>query len=605
VPKQNVKSIWFITLLKKTIIFLLKLRLKYLPGRLFIFLLSIITGLLAGLTAVVLKTSVHNFQHFLTGSLNSNYNTYLLVLFPVAGLLLSTAYVQIFRKGNLHRGIGNVLVEINKNNGTISRHKLYSQMISSFFTLGFGGSAGLEAPISVTGAAIGSRLSVLLRINENERILLAGCGAAGGIAAIFNSPVAGVLFAVEIVLSEMTIPAFIPLIISSAAATLVSKLLYEGQPFKLITNEWHIDSIGFYIVLGILCSFISVYMIRVYYSVRKISLKVTHPYIKALMGSLLLGLMLFVFPPLFGEGYNIVELLLNGKYFDLFNGSLFWQFRGNMPALLVFAFIAMMLKVLATAVTVSSGGNGGMFGSSLFVGALLGFVYAQTLKLAGFAVPLDVNFIVVAMAGILAGVIHSPLTAIFLIAEITGGYVLFVPLMIVVSLSYFICRHFEPYSAYTKDIAEKGLYYRYNRDRYILERIKISQLIETGFVKLNTKDPFFRLVDAVEKSSRNIFPVVDDKNHLAGIVLLDNVREMLFEKDIYNLILVQDIMTASPAVVDAEKDSLYVVLKKLDDTNMWVLPVVQKGIYTGFVSKASILNHYRNTLVKQTKDNEW
>jgi CIC family chloride channel protein len=413
------------------------------------------------------------------------------------------------------------------------------------------------------------------------------------------------LFAVEIVLSEMTIPAFVPLIISSAAATLVSKLLYEGQPFKLITNEWHIDSVGFYIVLGILCSFISVYMIRIYYTVKKMAAGIKYPYLKALGGAVILGVMLFVFPPLFGEGYNIVELLLNGKYFDLFNGSLFWQFRDNMPALLIFAFFVMMLKVFATAVTVSSGGNGGMFGSSLFVGALLGFVYSQGLKLAGFAVPIDVNFIVVAMAGILAGVIHAPLTAIFLIAEITGGYVLFVPLMIVVSLSYFICRYFEPYSAYTKDIAEKGEYYPYNRDRYILERIKISQLIETGFIKLNVKDPFFRLVDAVEKSSRNIFPVVDDKNQLAGVVLLDNVREMLFERDIYNLILVQDIMTAPAAVVDAEKDSLYVVLKKLDDAKMWVIPVVQKGKYAGFVSKASILNHYRNMLVKQTRANEW
>jgi CIC family chloride channel protein len=592
-------------LVKKIIIFLLKVRLKYLPGRLFLVLLSIITGILAGLIAVVLKTSVHQFQNILTGSLHSSYYTYLYVLFPVAGLLLSTAYVQIFRKGNLSRGIGNVLVEINKNNGKISSHKLYSQMITSFFTLGFGGSAGLEAPISVTGAAIGSRLSIILRINERERMLLAGCGAAGGIAAIFNSPIAGVLFAVEIILSEMTIPAFVPLIISSAAATLISKLLYEGQPFKLITNEWHIDSIGFYILLGILCSFLSVYMIRVYYYVRSLSLRIKHPYIKAVVGALILGFMLFLFPPLFGEGYNIVEFLLDGKYTEIFNGSLFWQYKDNVSALLIFSFCTMMLKVIATAVTVSSGGNGGMFGSSLFVGALFGFIYARVIRLAGFATPLDVNFIVVAMAGILAGVIHAPLTAIFLIAEITGGYALFVPLMVVVSLSYFICRYFEPYSAYTKDIAERGEYYRYNRDMYILEHIKISQLIESDYVKLNVKDPFFRLVDAVEKSNRNIFPVVDDKNQLAGIVLLDNIREMLFDRDIYNLILVQDIMAAPPAVIDVEKDKLYVILKKLDEYKIRALPVVQNGVYIGFVSKANILTHYRNILVRQTQAYKW
>ena len=563
-------------------------------------IVSIIIGILAGLTAVVLKTSVHYMQNFLHSAFNDQYQTYFFAIYPIIGLFLSALYVQYFRKGDLSRGIGNVLIEISNKKGKVAKHKLYSQLISSFFTLGFGGSAGLEAPISVTGAAIGSNTALFLKIGERERKLLLGCGAAGGIAAIFNSPIAGVLFAVEIVLSEFTTPNFVPLLISSASATVVSKLLYTGQPFKLITESWHLNSLPYYILLGVICSLLSIYIIKIYYGFQTLYDKWQQRYLKTLSGGLTLGILLFIFPALFGEGYNIVESLLDGKYLVLFDRTIFGQQQNNVAFLLGYAALIMMLKAIATSITVNSGGNGGMFGSSLFIGALLGFIYSRIINITGIHHVTEVNFIAVAMAGILAGVIHAPLTAIFLIAEITGGYALFIPLMIVVSLSYFITIYFEPFSAYTKGIAERGEFIPYDRDRLILGNLKLSKLIEKDFIPLNKEDTLGKLIDVIERSKRNIFPIVDGDGSLVGIVLLDDVREIIFESHLHNLIIMQDIMTKPPAVVDV-KEKMYDIVKKIDVLDVWNLPVVNGNQYVGFISKSKILSHYRSLLIRQTQ----
>jgi chloride channel protein, CIC family len=562
--------------------------------------MSIVVGLIAGLAAVVLKTSVHFMQNFLHSSFEDYHNTWLFLIYPAVGLLISTFIIQYFRKGRLQRGIGNVLLEITKNKGVVARHKLYTQMITSFFTLGFGGSAGLEAPISVTGAAIGSQSSMALRLGEKERKLLLGCGAAGGIAAIFNSPIAGVLFAVEILLLEMSIPAFIPLLISSASSTVISKFLYTGQPFRLITDQWQLDSLPYYIILGIMCSLLSVYIIKVYAGANKFYVRIKNPYVKAITGGAVVGIMIYFLPPLFGEGYFIVEALLYEDYLKLLNDSLFMDYKNNIWFILIFSFAAMMLKVIATSVTVNSGGNGGMFGSSLFIGALLGFIYSRLINITGFHMVNESNFIVVAMAGILAGVIQAPLTAIFLIAEITGGYALFIPLMVVVALSYFITRYFEPNSVYTKEITERGEFERYDRDRMVLENLAISRIIETDFETLNEMDTLASLVSAIEKTKRNIFPVTDDDSTLKGIVLLDDVREVMFNKSMYNLIIMKDIMRTPPAVVDV-KDKMYDIIKKFDELNIWNLPVIKGGKYIGFISKANILDHYRELLKRLSK----
>ena len=587
-------------MLNRNLARLIKLRIKLIPNRVFLILVSIVVGILAGLAAVALKTSVFFVQNLLHSSLKDYQNTYIFFIYPVIGLLLSTLYVQVFRKGELARGIGNVIIEISKKRGVVAKHKMYSQLISSLLTLGFGGSAGLEAPISVTGAAIGSNTALAFKIGEKERRLLLGCGAAGGIAAIFNSPIAGVLFAIEIILSELTIPAFVPLLISSASATVVSKALYTGQPFRLITESWQMSAIPYYIILGIVCAVISIYTIKVYTNFHKIFAKWKRPYLKALTGGLILGLMLFLLPPLYGEGYHIVESLLNGDYLRLFDDSLFWQFKDNITFIIIYATVIMLIKVIATSVTVNTGGNGGMFGSSLFVGALLGFVYAKVINVSGIQQVTEVNFIVVAMAGILAGVIHSPLTAIFLIAEITGGYALFIPLMIVVSLSYFLTIYFEPFSIYTKKIAEEGEFILYDRDKLILENLLLSKMIETDFISLHINDTLSKLIEAIERSRRNVFPVLDDEKNLVGVILLDNVREIIFDRHLYSLIVAGDIMTTPEAVVDV-KDKMYDIVKKLDELNAWNLPVVNDGKYLGFISKANILSHYRDLLVKQTQ----
>jgi len=563
-------------------------------------MVSVVIGIFAGLVAVVLKDSVHLMQNFLHSSFEDYRNTYFFLIYPLIGLLLSTFFVQYFRKGRLHRGIGNVLLEITRNKGKVAGHKLYSQLISSFFTLGFGGSAGLEAPISVTGAAIGSRISMALRLGENERKLLLGCGAAGGIAAIFNSPIAGVLFAIEILIIELSIPAFIPLLVSSASATVVSKALYTGQPFKLITEEWQISSIPYYIVLGFLCSFLSVYIIKVYAWFSKEYFKSKNPYLKALTGGAAIGLLIFILPPLYGEGYFIVDSLLHGDYLKMFNDSLFWEYKTQIWFILGYAFTAMMLKVIATSITVNSGGNGGMFGSSLFIGALLGFIYSRLVNMTGFHIITEVNFVALGMAGILAGTIQAPLTAIFLIAEITGGYALFIPLMIVVSLSYFVTRYFEPNSLYTKEIVERGDFARYDKDRLVLENLVINRILETDFVPVKENDTLESLVNVIGHTRRNIFPVTDDDNNLKGIVLLDDVREIMFNRSMYKLVIVKDIMGTPPAVVDV-KDRMYDIIKKFDDLGTWNLPVVKDGKYIGFISKANILNHYRDLLKRLSK----
>jgi CIC family chloride channel protein len=586
-------------LFKKFISILLKWRILFLPDKFFLIVSAIIIGILSGLAAVVLKTSVHYLNEFLHFSFNDKYNTYLFLIYPLIGIFLSALYVQTVRKGNLARGIGNVIVEISNRRGVIAPHKMYSQLLSSFLTLGFGGSAGLEAPISVTGAAIGSNTALLLKIGERERKLLLGCGAAGGIAAIFNSPIAGVLFAIEILVTELAIPSFVPLLISSASATVISKFLYTGQPFKLITNTWELSSLPYYIVLGILCSLLSLYIIKAYNSFHKFYTGWQQPYLKALTGGLALGLLLFIFPPLFGEGYNIVEAFLDGKYLILFERSIFWQEKNNITFLLIYGFLIMMLKVVATSITVNSGGNGGMFGSSLFIGALFGFLFVKIINLNSSQNLIEVNFIVVSMAGILAGVVHAPLTAIFLIAEITGGYALFIPLMVVVSLSYFLTIYFEPYSVYTKEIAEQGQFILYNRDRLILENIMLSKLIEKDYITLNQNDPLIKLIDAIEQSKRNIFPILDNDGNLLGIVLLDDVREIIFEMNLYHLLLMKDIMTKPPAVVDV-KEKMYDIVKKIDELNVWNLPVVKEKKYIGFISKSKILNQYRNLLIRQT-----
>ncbi len=574
-------------------------RQRHISNKNFLIVVSIIVGMVAGLAAIVLKTVVHYIQHFVRWVLEDEKFNFLLFVFPLIGILLTVYYVQRFRKGKIGRGISNILISIAKRSSNIERDKTYSHMITSALTVGFGGSAGLEAPIVVTGAAIGSVTAKDLKMNYRERTLLLACGVAAGISAIFNSPIAGVLFAVEVILYEFSIPAFIPLLISSATASVLSNLLYKNQLFFLITKGWHMNAIPFYILLGIVMGLISVYVTRTAIFTEKLFKGKKKPYLKAIIGGVVLGVMIFILPPLYGEGYNSIENILGGHYERLLDNSLFTGFIGNHWFILLIAAIIILVKIIATSITIGAGGNGGIFAPSLFIGALTGFIFAQALSLLGIIQLTTPNFIGAGMAGALSGVLHAPLTAIFLIAEITGGYVLFVPLMIVSAISYLIAKYFEPYSIYMRKMVEKGLHKR-DKDKIVLNKIKLKTMVETDFVSVKPENTLGELVDKIAHSKRNIFPVLDEDGHLQGVVLLDSIREIMFDHEKYNTIFVKDLMTHPSCILDVNEE-MHDVMKKFDTYNSWNLPVTEANKYIGFVSKSAIFTKYRSLLIKQSE----
>jgi len=572
-------------------------RLRHISNKSFLIAASIIVGTVAGLAAILLKTVVHSIQHFLRWVLEDERFNFLLFVFPLIGILLTVYYVQHFRKGKLGRGISSILISIAKRSGSIERDKTYSHMVTGALTVGFGGSVGLEAPIVVTGAAIGSVSAKDLKMNYRERTLMLACGVAAGISAIFNSPIAGVLFALEVILIEFSLPAFVPLLIASATAAVLSNLLYKDQLFFLITKGWHLNAIPFYVLLGILMAFISVYVTRLAAFTEGLLKSGKNPYLKAITGGVVLGVMIFVLPPLYGEGYYSIANLLSGHYKTLLENSLFAAFSGNAWFIVLMAVIIILVKIIASSVTIGAGGNGGVFAPSLFIGALTGFVFAHALNLTGLVELTVPNFIVAGMAGALSGVLHAPLTAIFLIAEITGGYALFVPLMIVSAISYLITKYFEPYSIYMRKLAQKGLHKK-DRDKLVLNKIKLRTMVETDFISVTAQNSLGELVDKIVHSKRNIFPVLDEDGHLQGIVLLDNIREVMFQREQYGVIRVKDLMTQPPCVLDINEE-MHDVMKKFDIYNSWNLPVTEENKYIGFVSKSAIFTKYRTRLIRQ------
>jgi CIC family chloride channel protein len=571
-------------------------RKRYFGTRTSLILTSVVIGLLTAVCAVILKNGVAFIQQTVHElSINEGYH-FLLFIFPTVGILLTVVYTQVFRNGELGRGVTNIIYAISRKSSYVEKDKLYSQMLSSILTVGFGGSAGLEAPIAATGSAIGSNTARWLRFNLKERTLLLACGAAAGISAIFNAPIAGVIFAFEILLVNMPVPVIVPLIIASASSALLSHLIYSGQPFVLITNSWSSGHLGYYILFGFIAAIVSVYAIRIYFYIGDLFYGKRNVYLKALLGGLTLGGLIFLFPPLYGEGYGSVLDLLHKDPGGLVIDSIFIPDAGAWT-LVVIAVALMLLKVVATSLTVGAGGNGGMFGSSLFTGAMCGFAFAHTVNLLGIAHLDEVNFTVIGMAAMMAGIIHSPLTAIFLIAEITGGYALFVPLMVVSSISYLVSKYFEPFSVYTKKLALKGDLISTDKDKLVLARMALRNYLETDFVPVNQNDTLAELIHAIENSKRNIFPVVNEENNLVGEILLDNVRHVMFSKELYDKTFIKDLMITPAAIVDIH-DSMEEVLKLFDETNLWNLPVTDKGKYIGFVSKSKIFTHYRHHLIK-------
>ncbi len=577
------------------LLYFLKRRIEF---KTFIILLSIFVGVTSGLGAVVLKKIVHFFQHEPKIFFNEIGLNFLLPFFPLLGIVLSVLVVKFFFNGKIATGLSNVIYRILRKKSDIPRNDLFSHLLTSGITIGLGGSAGLEAPIVATGAAIGSNAAKEFKLNYQTRTLLLACGSAAGISAIFNSPIAGVIFAFEVLLPEFSIPSFIPLLIASASAAVLSKFLYSGQLFYLVTEGWRLEAIPFYIILGILCGLVSFYMIKItHYSERKFE-GFTSKAKKALIGGIMLCALLFLIPPLYGEGYSSIMNLLAGNYDSLLSGNLLLKILDKDSTLLVLALLIVLTKVIATSLTLNSGGNGGIIAPSLFSGAFTGFFVAYLVKYLGI-IQLDLpNFIAVGMAGILSGVLHAPLTGVFLIAEVTGGYKLIVPLMIVSALSFFISRYLHPHSIYTASLARKGIEFRSEKEKYFVRHTNIKELVETDFLPVSPNMTIGNLMKKITTTNRNVFPVVNENQKLVGVITLDDVREVMLNTEVYDVILTYEIMNPHFYSVEIDTD-VNKILDIFEEKQIWNIAVTQKGKYLGFISKSSLFNRYISILSDQ------
>lgn len=567
--------------------------------RRFVILLSLIVGLLSGLAAVVLKNSVHFIHTWLTERVAVDHWNILYFAFPFTGILLSVLYIRFFVKDNISHGVTRILFAISKKNGILKSHNTYSSLIASAVTVGFGGSVGLEAPIVLTGSALGSRLSRLFRLNYKTSILMLGCGAAGAIAGIFNAPIAALIFALEVLMLDLTMASIIPLMISAATGTVVSYFLMGKEvvfSFSAI-DPFQLKIVPFYILLGIIAGLVSVVVSRGVKIIESGYSKIQTSMQKIILGGVLLGLLIFLFPPLYGEGYLALKSLMTGAAADLTNGSIFFSLRENFWWLTAFLVAVLFLKIIAMSVTTGSGGVGGVFAPSLFMGGLTGYIFSTVINQIGLSQLSEKNFTLVGMAGIMAGVMHAPLTAIFLIAEITGGYALFIPLIITSAIAYLTTIYFEPHSIYTERLAKRGELITHHKDKAVLTLLNLKSVIEKDLKPIHPDESLGDLVKLISKSKRNIFPVIDENQVLYGIVLLDNIREIIFNPEMYDNTKVSDLMITPPALINPN-DPMSEVMKKFEETEAWNLPVVNEGKYVGFVSKSRIFNKYRKLLVQ-------
>ena len=574
-----------------------------LTKRQFIFVSAVLVGLSVGLAAVILKSFVH-FFYALTSQSRTTLTEFAFALLPMLGVILTSIIVHFALNGKLEKGIPSIYYAIAKKLSSIPFEQMYAQIITSSVTVGLGGSAGLEAPIVVTGAAFGSNYSKTYKLNYKDKTLLLACGVAAGISAAFNAPIAGVLFALEVLLIDISISAFTPLIIASATGALVTKIiLNDGIILSFnITQNFNYNNVPCYILLGIAAGLVSVYHARTYmYTEHLINKKFKNKISKAIIGGAILSLLIWIFPSLYGEGYESIKALTLYQEKSLFNNSFLSQFTSNHLLVIGFLGILVFLKSIATSITLSSGGNGGNFAPSLFVGSYLGYCLSSVINMFHWKQLPIVNFTIVGMAGILSGIYHAPLTAIFLIAEITGGYTLMIPLMIVASVSYAISRYFEPYSMDTKRLGMKGKIFSQDKDHNILTTLKTSNLIENDFLFVGTNETLGDIVKTIAKSKRNIFPVIDENENLCGIIILDNIREIMFDQSMYPMLKAHDIMTQAPATLHPNY-SMEMVMNKFDETEAWNLPVVEDGKYLGFISKSRVFSDYRNKLKQTTID---
>ncbi len=570
-----------------------------LTSRQFFILSSVLVGFSAGMAAIILKFFVHFIQKQVEYYSDSYEQFFLFTLFPLFGIGFTVLYVRYGLKNKLKKGGAEIVYSIAKESSIIPKTEIWGHLISSALTVGFGGSTGLESPIVSSGSAIGSNYAKTYKLSYKERTILLGCGAAAGIAAVFNAPIAGVLFAIEVLLTDVTVAAFIPLIIAAASGALLSKIILGDDVILTFTQQQIFDyqNVPFYIVLGILSGLLSIYYAGTFNYFESKMGGIKNPAIRIFAGGAMMCVLLLFFPPLFGEGYESIKTISNLHAEQLVHNSLLHTLLNNEWKILMFFIVLVFLKAIAAAITIGSGGNGGNFGPSLFMGAYLGFAFARLINLTGIAKIPETNFTLVGMAGILSGIFYSPLTAIFLIAEITGGYNLMIPLMIVTTISISMAHWFHPLSMEGRKLSSKLKLSIEDRDQYLLSKLDLSDLIETNFMMIKPTDHLRDLVASISKSKRNTFPVVNLDGKLVGLIHLDHVRETIFNHELYDKVIVKELMH-QPAATISPNDTLHMVLKKFDETKEWNLPIAEKGKYIGFLSKSSILTKYRTELVR-------
>ncbi|MBT34349.1 MAG: chloride channel protein [Thalassobius sp.] len=577
-------------------------KIKYISERNFLLIISGIVGIISGLAAVILKETVHFIHHLLTSQEFSE--NYLQIFYPLIGLVFTVLLAKVlYSEKQLGHAITDILYSISRKSSIMGKSKMYSRLITSAFTVGFGGSAGLESPIVLTGSAIGSNIARIVNLNYKLRTLMIGCGTAGVISAIFNAPIAGLIFSMEVILIEVTVANFIPLLVASVSATLVSIVLLGEDvlfSFKLVDTFNAFDT-PLYIALGIICGFTSVYFLSVLHRIEEGFKKIKSDYKTVFVGGTILSLLIFLVPAVYGEGYSIIKALLNNDHEAIIERSIFINVN-EINDWILFAYLVavIFIKAIASSVTIGCGGSGGTFAPSLFLGGVTGYAFAKLINLSELAYISESNFALVGMCGVLCGVQYAPLTAIFLIAELTGGYILFIPLMIVSAISFSTVSYFYPNSIYITELHHRGEYAADDHDKKILSNLKITHLIEKDFKKIHKNALLADLIKVISVSKRNIFPVIDNDDKLTGIVTLDDVREIMFDANKQEKTKISAIMSVPPAFIEYN-ENMESVMHKFETSQAWNLPVIKDGKYVGFLSKSRMFSVYRKQLIDQKK----
>ena len=576
-------------------------RVKHIQQKHFLLFLSIIVGLLSGLVAVILKNTVHFIQQLITKGFSQELHNYLYFIFPLIGLFLTVVFVRFLIKKPVGYGIPGVLYSISKKNSLIKSSSIYTSIISSALTAGFGGSAGLEGPTVSASGALGSNLGRLLKLDYKTTTLLIGCGAVGAMSGMFNAPIAALVFALEVFMFDLTLTSMIPFLIASVTAAVTSRMMLgDNVLFNIQIKDLFLASdIPFYILLGIFTGLISVYFNKVFWMVENLFKKFKNPFIKLLIGGSILGVLIFFIPPLYGEGFVTIKQLFTGNYTSTVSNSLFYGYKDNVLLMIGLLLALMFFKAIATSLTISAGGVGGIFAPSLFVGASGGFVFAKVFNHFGWANISESNFTLVGMAGLIAGVLHAPLTSLFLIAEITSGYELIIPLMITAAISYLTSKYFVTHSIYNMQLAERGELITRDKDKTVLSQMTLASQIEKDFNTIDINASLGDLVKVIAQSSRNLFPVINHQGDFQGLISLDDIREIMFNKELYEDVKVSSLMSEPTAIISL-RDNMDLVVEKFTNTNAWNLPVLDKDKYVGFVSKSKLFTAYREHLQQTT-----